>query len=136
MEALLAALEADPRPRRSDVLRAKGAHDAAMRRYAQALALYEKAGEASRGELARALTGLGVVHTALGEYDAAQRALERALEPELAETRFALARALWPDRAHRRRARDLATLARDGYRETGDRRGAQLAEVEAWLATR
>jgi hypothetical protein len=50
---------------------------------------------------------------------------------DLAESRFALARALpAPDHA---RAVQLATAARDVYRTAGAGYAARLAAVEAWL---
>ena len=87
---------------------------------------------------------LGLVLLELGEIDAAVPLLEQALRlhvdhsgsPErLAEVRFGLARALVASGdSEGRRARELAELAAQRYREAGDDSIAELARVEAWLA--
>jgi hypothetical protein len=93
--------------------------------------------------LAYPLTGLGRALVALGQPAEARPPLERALrlreahDPNLtvrAETRFALAQALWATGEHRR-AVDLATTSRQEYAKdpTGDRAGKA---VTAWLASR
>jgi hypothetical protein len=120
--------------------------------------------------LAYPLTGIGVAHWKSGQADRALAPLERALaireasEPDLAqraETRFALARALWDadpghgkdrgedrgedrrqHRAQRRaRARRLAAMALADYQRppTKDRQlqkqaQQKLDEVAGWLA--
>jgi hypothetical protein len=56
--------------------------------------------------------------------------------PDLAESRFALARTLVATGGDRERATALATAARDAYRTLGPGYGKRLAEVEAWLKTR
>ena len=75
------------------------------------------------------------------EVPAAISYLERALlirevdefDPTLvADTRFALARALWLDGGDRRRARALAVAARDAY---VSRQRSEAADVTAWLAS-
>ncbi len=48
-----------------------------------------------------------------------------------AETRFALARALWESSRDRARARALAEEARDSYAKAELK--AKLAEVDSWL---
>jgi hypothetical protein len=69
--------------------------------------------------------------------------LERALEiregsavpgPELAQTSFALARALWAGRGKRARALDLAHRARKLYETAGQESEAQT--VSDWLRGR
>jgi tetratricopeptide (TPR) repeat protein len=91
--------------------------------------------------VAYALTALGNTLTAQGRTKEALDVLERALRirqatepnPELvAETRFALARALWEASPDRPRAVMLAVAARDTYsgRPTHAR---QAAEVDDWL---
>jgi tetratricopeptide (TPR) repeat protein len=88
--------------------------------------------------LAHIWNGVGQLELARGHADAAVPLLERAVAmrekdgeaPDLAESRFALARAL----PGGERARSLAIAARDAYRTLGPNFAAQLAEVEAWLA--
>jgi hypothetical protein len=63
----------------------------------------------------------------------------RQVDPvALAQTRFALARALWTapvaQGRDRPRARTLAEQARDAYTALGDAEKTSLAEVQAWLA--
>jgi hypothetical protein len=53
---------------------------------------------------------------------------------ELAESRFALARALWDANEDRARARSLAGAAEDAYRAAGGPSAEALADVRAWLA--
>jgi tetratricopeptide (TPR) repeat protein/predicted Ser/Thr protein kinase len=83
---------------------------------------------------------------ALDEHDepAAREHAERAIAigeatespPEiLAQARFALARALWPDPSQRPRALGLARAARDVYRELGKGKRAEQESVRSWLAT-
>jgi tetratricopeptide (TPR) repeat protein/predicted Ser/Thr protein kinase len=103
------------------------------------------------------LTGLGQAWLALGRPEAARPLLEHALrlrEPgpdrlALAETRFALARALWDAGADRARARALALAAREAYARAAGRtdegaaasRTVAVAQarresdtIDAWLA--
>jgi tetratricopeptide (TPR) repeat protein len=119
----------------------------ALGRPAEALALFRVAAfnwEAQVGPdhpfPAYPLTGLGRALLALGRPAEARPPLERALrlrerhDPEpalLAETRFALAQALWATGEHRR-AVNLATTARQEFAKapTGERAGK---EVAAWL---
>jgi hypothetical protein len=66
---------------------------------------------------------------------------ERSAPPEaLAETRFALARALSDSGGDRARARALATRAREALRPLAERWGAQysraLAQIDDWLKIR
>ena len=57
--------------------------------------------------------------------------LERSPD-DTAETRFALARALWAAGEHRGRALTLAETAREGYR-TMPGHERQVAAIDAWL---
>jgi tetratricopeptide (TPR) repeat protein/predicted Ser/Thr protein kinase len=94
--------------------------------------------------LAYPLTGLGQAWLALGRSSEARPVLEHALvlreavadSIDAAETRFALARALWDDARERPRARGLATAARDAYAKAADAAHArtQVATIDAWLA--
>ena len=89
-------------------------------------------------------TALDVL-VALGRPEEAIPILERALalrettpdvHSEIAESRFALARALWIAKADRARSLRLAKRARDAYAAIGDGMEEELAEVKAWLAER
>ncbi len=121
---------------------------AAQGRVLEALALHEEALHgmsqslpADHVYLAYPLTGIGRAQLALGELDAARRALERAIElyvadesspSDIAEPQFLLAKVLWADPSTRAQARELAEAARRGYAED-PRRARDLAEVEDWL---
>ena len=116
-------------------------------RYADAHADFTRAKEAFDAEptivarfVAEPLHGLGEIRLAQGRVREAIAYLERALrireahEPAptlIAETRFALARALRAGGRDRRRARSLAIAARDAYESKGR---PEAREVAAWLA--
>ncbi len=121
---------------------AEGHHDAGVASYQRALAISEKALGPDHPDVASALTGIAQELLALGKFSAARAAAERALviraQPdmpafELAETRFALARALWPEPAGRPRAHALADQARDGFVASADAGTKPLAELTTWL---
>jgi tetratricopeptide (TPR) repeat protein len=93
------------------------------------------------------LTGLGTALVELGEHQRAIDSLERAVAiqqtrdavPEsLAESRFALARALWeaPPSAGRDRARafTLVEQAHHAYLELGEPTADAAARTATWLA--
>jgi eukaryotic-like serine/threonine-protein kinase len=107
----------------------------------RALAIREEAQGASHPELEAALSALGRTHLAAGSRAEGVELLERALvlcaSPRVlphhaAQTRFALARALWEVPEGRDRARALAAQARADWARAG--RKAQRRQVEAWLA--
>jgi tetratricopeptide (TPR) repeat protein len=92
---------------------------------------------------AYSLTGMGRAWIGLGRPRKAIGPLERALSirehgkdrpGRFAETRFALAQALWESAADRTRAVELAREARDGWKSGAKRWEPDLARVEAWLA--
>jgi tetratricopeptide (TPR) repeat protein len=121
---------------------AESYHDAGVAAYQRALAISEKALGPDHPDVASALTGIAQESLALGELPAARAAAERALvirsQPdmpafELAETRFALARALWSDPAARKRAHALADQAREGFVASADAGTKPLAELTTWL---
>jgi tetratricopeptide (TPR) repeat protein len=127
-----------------DALAAQERYDEALPLIRRSVALYEKTLGPEHPTVADALTALG--RATLGAHDpvGARQLLERALTLRdrgpvpprpLAETRLALARALWEKQADRARALKLAFLARDGLVALGPGGRRQLAEVEAWLAT-
>jgi tetratricopeptide (TPR) repeat protein len=91
-----------------------------------------------------ALNALGVAQLGLGKTREAVQTLEKALgirerldkgQETLAETRFALGRALWQEGQDRPRALSLARTARDDYRALHGH-DRQVAAIDAWLATR
>jgi eukaryotic-like serine/threonine-protein kinase len=112
----------------------------ALERFTRALGARERALGPNHPDLAASLTGQGEALLRLGRVHEALVPLERALAlreshvvpPEdLADTRFALGRALWETRRDVRRARDLAGLAAQGLRNTGSQ--PALTQVQAWL---
>ncbi|MBK7828672.1 serine/threonine-protein kinase [Nannocystis sp.] len=145
--AIYAKLQADDHPMMATSLAAlaqihlaRHEHAEALRLYTRALTILEASLGADHPSAAHVLTGLGETHAAMGHTHEAVALLERALairvagsvqREELAETRFALARALGPEQA--RRARELALEALHDYAETVGSERERLA-VEAWLA--
>jgi tetratricopeptide (TPR) repeat protein len=122
----------------AEVLNQLGRHAEAAAAYQRAAQIFRQSG-ADADVLAWALTGLG--RTRLGENQpaAAIEPLEEALSIRLdtnappaqkAETRFALARALWSRPEARKRALGLAARARA---DSADDKKA-LSEIDAWLA--
>ena len=118
----------------------RGQYDEALRLYTRSLQILERAFGPDHPNVAHALHGLGETHRALGHPAEARPLLERALEiraaasvqrEELAESRFALARALPPAEAPR--ARELAEQALVGY-FAADGSQREAAEVAEWLA--
>jgi tetratricopeptide (TPR) repeat protein/tRNA A-37 threonylcarbamoyl transferase component Bud32 len=123
-----------------DALMDLGRAQEAEARYREGLAIDEKARDADDPILAFELTGLGRAILAGRGPAAAVAPLERAValrtahpgDPaELAESRFALAQALWPSAPERARA--LAEDARAGYASAGTAKAAALAAVDGWL---
>ncbi|HYO51239.1 serine/threonine-protein kinase [Archangium sp.] len=115
----------------------------ALSYFERALRLREHALGAQHPELAAPLTGRGEVLLKLGRPTEALAPLERALAlreshavppVELAETRFALARALWDSRKDGARARELAQKAESALEQPGTR--SLRARVQAWLGAR
>jgi tetratricopeptide (TPR) repeat protein len=122
----------------------------ALRRYSEARQSFERARNIWEREMGTddlnlgfALIGIGESYLAEGNASSALVPLERAfrireakeVEPSRrAETRFALARALWDSRRDRGRARVLADEAKATYAKTAAK--AKLAEIDAWLHAR
>ncbi|MFL5356784.1 tetratricopeptide repeat protein [Archangium sp.] len=111
--------------------------------FERALALRERVLGPQHPELAGPLTGRGEALVKLGHPTEALAPLERALAlreshegpgRELAETRFALARALWDSQKDTARARQLAKQAESALAQPGSE--ALLARVQAWLGSR
>jgi len=110
--------------------------------YQRALGAFAKPLGPEHPHVAFALTGIGDSYLALGQPDEAVEPLERALRirekanvggADMAETRFALAEALWDARRDRKRAVELAKLARDGYASEGTKSSKDRGIVERWL---
>ncbi|WNG42813.1 serine/threonine protein kinase [Archangium minus] len=115
----------------------------ALNYFERALRLRESALGAHHPELAAPLTGRGEALLKLGRAAEALAPLERALslreshavpQQELAETRFALARALWASRKDTTRARELAKQAERTLEQPGSE--SLRARVQEWLAPR
>ncbi|MBK8262227.1 MAG: serine/threonine protein kinase [Nannocystis sp.] len=124
----------------------EGRYSDADARYARALAIRAARYDAAHPLLASPLSNLGLTALKAGEPARARGLLARALaireqsasNPlELAENRFALARALWDaaspaeETADRERARELALDARAGFASA--EYTEELDEIDAWL---
>jgi eukaryotic-like serine/threonine-protein kinase len=127
----------------ANVHRATGSYAEAHASYERALAIWEQALGSEHPDLAYPLVGLARIALTRGRAGDAVAFAERATKVredgdaparEVAEARFVLARALW-DASDRERPRALAVAeqAREAYREAGDGKATELAEVEAWL---
>jgi tetratricopeptide (TPR) repeat protein len=123
----------------------------AEKRWAEALPLHERAAAVfaktiapDAPDLAAAYMAVGECLQALGRAAAAVEPLEHALAifakhgndaESLADTRFALAKALWDAGRDRPRALSLMAQARDGF-ATLDNAVHRRAEAAAWLRAR
>ncbi len=125
---------------RGEILNALGRYRDARGSFEKALIIWERELGLDNRNLAYALTGIGVSYIAAGDPASAVVPLQRAFNireahetdpSRRAETRFALARALWESGRDRTRARLLAEQARDSYAQAVAK--PKLAEVESWL---
>ncbi|HLK91871.1 MAG TPA: serine/threonine-protein kinase [Polyangia bacterium] len=125
---------------RGEVLNALGRSRDARASFEKARIIWEREFGLDNRNLAYALTGIGVSYLAEGDAATALVPLERAFkireaeetEPSRrAETRFALARALWGVGRDHARARVLAQEAREDFSKA-DSKGKR-AEVDSWL---
>jgi tetratricopeptide (TPR) repeat protein len=134
------------RHRLAAALRAKGAAEAALAEDQKAHAAAAASGETGQYWESWSLTGIGLDLLLLGRAKEAVDPLERAVKErasggalpfEIAESRFALARALWAT-GETGRARTLAVEAKDALAEDAQRYGSWYAgaksEIERWLA--
>jgi len=123
-----------------EILNALARYEAARESFQKAHTIWEREFGSDNVNLGYALTGIGLSFLGEGKSRDALIPLERAFllraqhEPEtsrLAETGFALARALWDAKRDRNRALSLAERARDKYAKLAERK--RLDEVDAWL---
>jgi tetratricopeptide (TPR) repeat protein len=135
---------ADEYSNRAEILVRLNRPEEALSSYRRAIDIWTREFGPEHPEIAYALTGLGATLTSLGRNDDAVTALEQALtirerrEPEgenLAETEFALAKALWAAHHGSNRAIELGrrALGHYGTRAASDH---AVAEVKAWLEQR
>jgi tetratricopeptide (TPR) repeat protein/predicted Ser/Thr protein kinase len=120
----------------------QGHHERALHYYGRAVSVWEKALGEEHPILAYPLTGIGSTEVSRGRPEKAIAPLERALRlrqqseappKEVAVTQFALARAMWSDRARRDRSRELASIARATFVETGLGAQRELELLDAWI---
>ncbi|HKD43705.1 MAG TPA: tetratricopeptide repeat-containing protein kinase family protein, partial [Myxococcaceae bacterium] len=123
------------------ILASRGEYEPAIANFERAAALVEKTFGPDM-LVASLLTKIGRAAMGLGDSRKAISSLERALSirekhPEratdLAETRFALARALKKSGRDRERAMTLAANAREAYVTAGDKYRKNVAEVDDWI---
>jgi tetratricopeptide (TPR) repeat protein/predicted Ser/Thr protein kinase len=116
---------------------ALGRHDEARTTFETALAMKEKALGPDSPDLSFSYDGIGQALLAAGRAEEAIAPLEKALsfedvEPEpLADSGFALARALWQAEKDFVRALAEASKARERFVQVGKQE--RVAEVDAWL---
>jgi tetratricopeptide (TPR) repeat protein len=119
--------------------------EAARRNFSHALDILEHNLGPDHADLALPLKGLGLADLGRGEPGQAITPLERALalylrssaasDPqEIAEVRWALARALRALRRDPVRCRELAEAALRGYRQLGSESAGRVQEIARWLA--
>jgi tetratricopeptide (TPR) repeat protein len=125
---------------RGEILNALGRSRDARASFEKARVIWERELGLEHRNLGYALTGIGVSYLSDADPVNAIAPLERAFKireaqetdpSRRAETRFALARALWESGRDRQRARALAEEAREGYAKAEVK--AKLAEVDTWL---
>jgi tetratricopeptide (TPR) repeat protein len=124
------------------VLEALGDFHGSLQMSTRALAALEKTYGATHPILIRALTSQGRAYVGLHQASRAIAPLERALKlcrppacapMKSAEAQFALAEALWDEKADRARSRSFATQAAELYRSLPEDT-EQRKRVERWLA--
>ena len=111
--------------------------------YERALRIWEKSRGKDHPDLAFGLTQIALLDLEEEQPKQAIERLERALKVRgrkglkpvlLADTQFALARALWMSGEDHARARELASKAHEAYAEAGPEAADSLAHVNRWLA--
>jgi tetratricopeptide (TPR) repeat protein len=125
---------------RGEILNALGRSRDARASFEKARIVWERELGLDNPNLAYALTGIGTSYLSEGDASNAIVPLERAFKireahetdpSRRAETRFALARALWESGRDHLRARSLAEQARGSYAEAALK--TNVAEVDSWL---
>ena len=125
---------------RGEILDALGRSRDARASFEKARIIWERELGLDNRNLAYALTGIGVSYLSEGDASNAIVPLERAFKireahetdpSRRAETRFALARALWESGRDHPRARALAEEAHDSYAKAEIK--TKVAEVDSWL---
>src|SRR5690606_38316749 len=120
-----------------------GRREEARREWEQALALWEATRGKDHPALAHPLTRLAALDLEDGHAKRAVERLERALKVRgrkglpptvLAETQFALARALHESGEDRTRAQELARKARKTYEDAGPEGAGSVAAIDRWIA--
>jgi len=121
---------------------AAGDRAAARRDYSRALQIWEKSRGKDHPDLAFGLTQIALLDLDEQQPKQAIERLERALKVRgrkglkpvlLADTQFALARALSMSGEDRARARELASKAREAYSAAGASGAASVGHVDRWL---
>ncbi len=125
---------------RGEILNALGRSRDARASFEKARIVWERELGLDNPNLAYALTGIGTSYLSEGDASNAIVPLERAFKireahetdpSRRAETRFALARALWESGRDQPRARSLAEQAHDSYAKAELK--TNVAEVDSWL---
>jgi tetratricopeptide (TPR) repeat protein len=126
-----------------ELFRISGELEKAMRNFVRAKRLFEKAKLVDQWNVADPIAGMAAVYLArhdqkraISLYEEALQIREKALPPEhldLAESRFALARALRGQNGQSERALQLASQARAAYLKCAAC-SQELSEVENWLS--
>ncbi len=125
---------------RGEILNALGRSRDARTSFEKARIIWERELGLDNRNLAYALTGIGISYLSEGNASNAIVPLERAFKireieetdpSRRAETRFALARALWEAGHDHLRARSLAEQAHDSYAKAALK--TKVAEVDSWL---
>jgi eukaryotic-like serine/threonine-protein kinase len=125
---------------RGEILNALGRSRDARASFEKARIVWERELGLDNPILAYALTGIGASYLSEGDASNAIVPLERAFKireahetdpSRRAETRFALARALWESGRDRLRARELAEQVHDSYAKAELK--TKVAEVDSWL---
>jgi tetratricopeptide (TPR) repeat protein len=128
------------------VLLGQRKHDEALETFERALGIWERALGRENPRIADPLTGMGLARLGQHKAEEALAPIERALAMreahaedamDLAETQFAMARALGDLHRDPARAEALAQKARAAYVAAGDHTQvnfASLADIDGWLA--
>jgi eukaryotic-like serine/threonine-protein kinase len=126
---------------RGEIMNGLGRYHDARESFERARIIWERELGLNNRNLAYALTGIGVSYLAERDALSAVAPLEHAFKireaketdpSRRAETRFALARALWDSNRDRARARTLGQGAREAYVQAAIK--DKVSDVDGWLA--